>query len=150
MATMPDHGLPSAKMYVDKVALAEAEEASKHARKHAEDEAAKRALIESLMRPSGVSDSEAIQRAVRVIENAVRNRLTQVQIFRFPNELCTDGGRAINQREAGWETTLTGIPNEIYQLWQKYFRDKGYGLRVEILDFPGGKPGDVVMTLTWG
>ena len=39
---------------------------------------------------------------------------------------------------------------EIYQLWHKYFRQRGYKLRVQIVDFPGGVPGDVGMTLSWG
>ena len=59
-------------------------------------------------------------------------------------------GRAINQQERGWENTLTGVPKEIYQLWAKYFRARGYKLKVEIIDFPGGMPGDVAMTLKWG
>ena len=64
--------------------------------------------------------------------------------------LETDKGRAIIQQEAGWENTLTGVPKEIYQLWAKYFRPRGYKLRVEIIDYPGGLPGDVGMTLKWG
>jgi hypothetical protein len=71
-------------------------------------------------------------------------------VFRFPNQLCTDKGRAINQQEHGWEKTLTGAPKEIYQLWEKYFRPRGYKLRVQIMDFPGGLPGDIGMTLSWG
>lgn len=145
----PHISLPSAKDYMKKLALAEAEEASKQARKEAEIEAAKKALLDRLTQPSGLSDDEAIERAMAIIEGAVRNRLTQVQVYRFPNDICTDSGRAINQREPGWETTLTGVPKEIYQLWDKYFRDKGYGLKVEIIDYPGGKPGDISMTLTW-
>jgi hypothetical protein len=70
--------------------------------------------------------------------------------IRFPNELCTDHGRAINQQEPGWEKTLTGVPREIYVLWDKYFRGRGYKLRVQIVEFPGGMPGDVGMTLSWG
>jgi hypothetical protein len=50
----------------------------------------------------------------------------------------------------GWENTLTGVPKEIYQLWAKYFRPRGYKLKVEIIDFPGGMPGDIAMTLKWG
>ena len=45
--------------------------------------------------------------------------------------------------------TLTGLPKEIHQLWAKYFRERGYKLRVEIIDFPGGMPGDIAMTLKW-
>jgi hypothetical protein len=148
--TKPDELLPKASDYMKKMALAEAEEASKQAAKHAEAEAEMRALIEQMQKPSGVSDEEGIRRAVKIIERAVSNGLTEVQVYRFPNRLCTDKGRAINQQEPGWEETLTGVPREIYQLWAKYFRDRGYKLRVEIVDFPGGMPGDVAMTLKWG
>ena len=150
MTTKPDVSLPTAKDFMQKLALAEAEEASKQARKHAEAEAEKQALLDHYKKPSGVSDEEGIRRAIKIIERAVSNGRTEVQVCRFPNQLCTDHGRAINQQEPGWETTLTGFPNEIYQLWAKYFRERGYKLRVEILDFPGGMPGDVGMTLKWG
>ena len=150
MAKMPDELLPSAKDYMQKIALAEAEEAAKEARRHAEAEAEKKALLDQFTKPSGVSDEEAIARAVKIIERAVSSGKTEVQVYRFPNQLCTDKGRAINQQEPGWENTLTGVPNEIYQLWAKYFRPRGYKLRVEIIDFPGGTPGDVGMTLKWG
>jgi hypothetical protein len=113
-------------------------------------EAEKKALIERLSKPSGVSDEEGIRRATLVIQRAAANGLTEVQIFRFPNTLCTDHGRAINNQEPGWENTLTGLPKEIYQLWQRHFRPKGYKLRFQIVDFPKGMPGDVGVTLSWG
>jgi hypothetical protein len=150
MVTKPDELLPSAKDVMKKIALAEAEEASKEARARAEAEAEKKALLDQFSRPSGLSDEEAIARAIKIIERAMNNRLTEVQVHRFPNQLCTDKGRAINQQEPGWEKTLTGVPKEIYQLWDKYFRPRGYKLRVQIVDFPGGMPGDVGMTLSWG
>jgi hypothetical protein len=116
----------------------------------AKAEAEKKALIDQLSKPSGISDKEAIRRGITIIERAMKNRTTEVEVFRFPNQLCTDKGRAINQQEPGWEKTLTGAPNEIYQLWKKYFRPRGYKLKVQIVDFPGGLPGDVAMTLRWG
>jgi hypothetical protein len=150
MTTKPDELLPSASDVMKKLALAEAEEASKQARKLAEAEAEKKALLDQLKKPSGLSDEEAIRRAIKIIERAVSNGKTEVQVHRFPNQLCTDRGRAINQQEPGWENTLTGVPKEIHQLWAKYFRARGYKLKVEIIDFPGGVPGDVAMTLKWG
>src|ERR1043166_409934 len=149
MANKPDELLPDSGDYMKKRALAEAEEASKQARQLAEAEAEKNAFLERLAKPSGVSDEEAIRRGVKLIERAVANGKTEVQVHRFPNQLCTDKGRAINQQEPGWENTLTGVPKEIYELWAKYFRPRGYKLRVEIVDFPGGLPGDVAMTLKW-
>ena len=150
MTPKPDELLPTAQDFMKKLALAEAEEASKQAQQAAEAEAEKQAFFERLAKPSGVSDEEAIRRGIKLIERAVANGKTEVQVHRFPNQLCTDKGRAIIQQEAGWENTLTGVPKEIYQLWAKYFRPRGYKLRVEIIDYPGGLPGDVGMTLMWG
>ncbi len=150
MTTKPDAALPSAKDIMQKIALAEAEKASEEARLRAQADAEKKALLDQLSKPSGVSDEEAISRAIKIIDRAAASGLTEVQVHRFPNQLCTDKGRAINQQEPGWEKTLTGVPKEIYHLWEKYLRPRGYKLRVQIVDFPGGIPGDVGMTLSWG
>jgi hypothetical protein len=144
-----DSLLPDASEFRKKLAQAESEEASRRAQQHAEAEAEKKALIDQLSAPSGVSDEEGIRRGIRIIERAVSNGLTEVQVHRFPNALCTDHGRAINQREEGWPQTLTGVPKEIYQLWDKYFRPRGYKLSVDVVDYPGGMPGDIAMTLKW-
>jgi hypothetical protein len=142
-------GLPTAQEVMEKLALAEAEKASIAARKHAAGEAEKRALIDKLTKPSGVSDEEALKRVATILERAVANGLTEVQVYRFPNTLCTDRGRAINQQEPGWETTLTGVPKEIYEFWDRQLRPRGYKLKVQIVDFPDGMPGDVGITLKW-
>ena len=149
MPNNPDALLPSAKEVMQKIALAEAEEAEKQARMRAEAQAEKKDLVDQLSKPSGISDEEAINRGITIIERAVHNRMTEVEVFRFPNQLCTDKGRAIIQQERGWERTLTGAPKEIYQLWEKYFRPRGYKLRVQIVDYPDGLPGDIGMTLSW-
>jgi hypothetical protein len=117
-------GLPTAQELMEKLALAEAEKASEAARKHALAEAEKKALLDKLTKPSGVSDEERIKRATAIIERTVANGLTEVQVYRFPNSLCTDHGRAINQQEPGWETTLTGLPNELYKFWDRHFRPR--------------------------
>jgi hypothetical protein len=149
MTSKPDALLPSAKEVKQKIALAEAEEAEKQARMRAEAQAEKKALIDQLSKPSGISDEEAIGRGIKIIERAMHSRMTEVEVFRFPNQLCTDKGRAIIQQEPGWEKTLTGAPKEIYQLWEKYFRPRGYKLKVQIVDYPDGMPGDIGMTLSW-
>ena len=107
-------------------------------------------LIERLSKPSGKSEEEKIKLASTVIQRAVRNGLTEVLVYRFPNTLCIDKGRAINQMEKGWETTLTGIPKEIFQLWTDYLKPRGYRIAYQILDFPGGVPGDIGVTISWG
>ena len=149
MTNNPDALVPSANEVRQQIALAEAEEAKKQAQAQAAAEAEKKALIDQLSKAPGTSDEEAIRRGLEIIHRAIKNRLTEVEIIRFPNELCTDKGRAINQQEPGWENTLTGTPKEIYQFWDKYFRSRGYKLRVQIVDFPGGLPGDIAMTVSW-
>lgn len=144
-----DELLPSALDLKKKIALEEAAKAAAEMRARADADAEKKALLDQLAKPSGVSEEEAVRRGAAIIQRAAKNGMTEVQVHRFPNQLCTDRGRAINQQETGWETTLTGVPKEIYQVWHKHFRPRGYRLRVQIIDFPGGMPGDVAMTLCW-
>ena len=150
MAANIDDLLPTAKEIQKQAAIREAERADKEARATAAAEAEKRALIERLSKPSGLSEDEKVKLASSVIQRAVRNGLTEVRVYRFPNILCTDKGRAINQMEPGWEKTLTGIPKEIFQLWTDYLKPRGYRIRYEIIDFPGGVPGDIGITISWG
>jgi hypothetical protein len=145
-----DQLLPTAKEIQKQAALKEAEKAEEQARAAAAAEAEKRALTEQLSKPSGLSEDEKIKLASTIIQRAVRNGQHEVQVYRFPNALCTDHGRAINQREPGWEKTLTGIPKEIYQLWQDHLRPRGYKIAFQIIDFPGGMPGDIGVILSWG
>ena len=141
--------LPSAKEMMEKLALAEAEKAEAATRRQAEVEAEKKLLLEKITKPSGVSDEEAMQRVAVIVNRAVSNGQTEVQVYRFPNALCTDHGRAINQQDPGWEKTLTGLPKELYEFWQSNLKPRGYRLKVQIVDFPGGMPGDIGMTLSW-
>jgi hypothetical protein len=142
--------LPTAKEMMQQIALREAEKASAVARERTAAEAEKQALLERFSKPSGVSDADRLARAVAIIKRAANNGLTEVEVVRFPNKLCTDRGRAINQMEPGWEDTLTGLPKELLEFWRKHLKDRGYKLQVQIVDFPGGIPGDVGMTLSWG
>ena len=144
-----DDLLPTAKEFQKQAALKEAEKADQHARAAAAAEAEKRALIEKLSKPSGLSEDEKVKLASTVIQRAVRNGLTEVQVYRFPNVLCTDKGRAINQLEPGWEKTLTGIPREIFQLWSDHLKPRGYRIRYQVIDFSGGVPGDIGITISW-
>jgi hypothetical protein len=128
----------------------EAEKASEYMRRHAAAEAEKKELLERLENPSGVSDEQRMERAAAIIKRAVSNGLTEVEVGRFPNKLCTDRGRAINQQEPGWEDTLIGLPKELYQFWKKYLQPRGYRIKFQIAEWPGGMPGDFSITLSWG
>src|ERR1700759_4270094 len=150
MALNIDELLPTAQEIQKHAAMHEAVKAEEHAQRLAAGEAEKRALIERLSKPSGLSEEEKVKLASTVIQRAVRNGLTEVQVYRFPNSVCTDRGRAINQMEKGWENTLTGIPKEIFQLWSDYLKPRGYLIRYQVIDFPRGVPGEIGITIAWG
>jgi len=149
MTTNIDELLPSANDLRTQAMLSAAEKAEDEARVAAEAAAEKQALIDRLTKPSGLTEEEKVKLASTVIQRAVKNGLKEVQVYRFPNFLCTDKGRAINQQEEGWENTLTGIPKEIHQLWKDYLEPRGYKIRYIVIDFPGGMPGDIGVILGW-
>lgn len=149
MSKTIDDLLPTAGEIQKQTALHEAEKADQYARRLAAAEAEKRALIERLSKPSGLTEDEKVKLASTVIQRAVRNGLTEVQVYRFPNTLCTDNGRAINQQEPGWEKTLTGIAQEIFKLWSDYLKPRGYRIRYQVVEFPGGVPGDIGIVIVW-
>jgi CBS domain-containing protein len=71
-------------------------------------------------------------------------------LLRFPSQLCSDGGRAINVSEMRWPETLRGEAGELYLRWERDLRPHGFPLVARLLDFPGGMPGDIGLFLVWG
>jgi hypothetical protein len=149
MVAIADELLPSALDCRKTIAEVEAAKAAEYLRKKAAADAEKKELLDRFTKPSGVSDEERMRRAAAIINRAVSNGLTEVQVGRFPNNVFTDKGRAINQQEPGWEETLTGLPKELFLFWQKHLQPRGYKIKFEIVDFPNGMPGDVGLSLSW-
>ena len=71
-------------------------------------------------------------------------------LLRFPNALCTDGGRAIDVAQEGWPATLRGEPAELYLRWERELKRRGFRLAARVLEYPGGMPGDIGLFLIWG
>ena len=71
-------------------------------------------------------------------------------LLRFPSQLCSDGGRAVNAPENNWPTTLRGEAAELYLRWEKSLKPQGFHLIARVLDFPDGKPGDIGLSISWG
>jgi CBS domain-containing protein len=74
----------------------------------------------------------------------------EMLLLRFPSQLCADGGRAINIRDADWPKSLRGEAAEIYLRWEHALKPHGFHLSAQVLEFPGGVPGDVGLFLVWG
>jgi hypothetical protein len=149
MATEMDDALPTALDCRKMSAEMEAEKAAEFMRTRQASEAEKKELLDRLTKPSGVSDDERMRRAATIIKRAVSNGLTEVEVGRFSSKLTTDGGRAINQQEPGWEETLTGLPKEVFHFWKKHLEPRGYRMKYQIADWPDGMPGDISITLMW-
>ena len=81
--------------------------------------------------------------------DAAKSGQKEFELMRFPSQLCSDGGRAINVSEAGWHETLRGEPKELHDRWEKDLKSQGFRLTAKILDFPDGFPGDAGLYLSW-
>jgi hypothetical protein len=92
---------------------------------------------------------DVMDRLSRAVKGAAERGEGELLVLRFSSEYCTDGGRAINSLEPNWPESLTGFAKRAYEFWQKEVEPHGYKLRAQVLDFPGGMPGDVGMFLKW-
>jgi hypothetical protein len=92
---------------------------------------------------------DVFDRVSRVVKSAAERGEREVLAIRFPSEYCTDRGRAINNFEPGWPETLTGFAQRAYEFFRKELEPRGYKLRAQVMDFPGGVPGDVGIFLSW-
>ncbi|MFT0859842.1 hypothetical protein [Ancylobacter sp. G4_0304] len=136
--------------YMDQVALARANEAVEAMEKA---DKAKQELAKTLAQPLDLTPAriaEIEQNVLVKLRAAAERGETEMMVMRFPNTLCTDHGRAINNSLDGWPDTLTGRPRQAYELWRDLLKPKGFGLAAMIVEWPRGMPGDVGFFLTWG
>lgn len=119
-----------------------------------EDQAnkARAELIEALSKPIELTPEkvhEITRPLLHKLRVAAEQGKNELMVMRFPNAMCRDGGRAINNANADWADTLTGRPRQAYEFWRERLRPLGYGLAAMIVDWPDGMPGDVGFFLTW-
>ena len=114
---------------------------------------AREELLKRLAEPLDLTPQrlkEILQPLKAKLRAAAEGGQTELMVMRFPNSLCTDKGRAINNSEANWPETLTGRPRQAYELWQNQLKAAGFRLSAMIIEWPGGLPGDVGFFLKWG
>ncbi|MGO4525166.1 hypothetical protein AB4097_09930 [Microvirga sp. 2MCAF35] len=116
-------------------------------------EKARQDLVKRLSQPLALTP-EALRDILMPLKAKLRAAAergqTELMVMRFPNVLCTDQGRAINNADPTWPETLTGRPRQAYELWRDQLRDAGFKLNAMIIEWPGGMPGDVGFFLKWG
>jgi CBS domain-containing protein len=73
----------------------------------------------------------------------------EFMLLRFPSQLCSDGGRAINAPDPDWPATLRGEAAEIYLRWNRDLKPSGFHFTARVVDYPDGIPGDIGLFLVW-
>src|SRR5262245_11389621 len=132
------------KKITDEADMAKAQEHMKRAKKEEDEQKSLReAFMERGLHP------EVAERVNAAIKRAAEQGNTQLRVITFPASYCNDGGRRINNNDPDWPSSLEGFAKKAYEYYDKEMRPLGYKLRVEILDFPGGMPGNVGMFLRW-
>ena len=132
-----------------RMAEREAAKAAEELRHMQEQEEKQKAVIEEFHKPPARTPDQLIQLLMQLVNQAAERGQSEVQVYRFPNTLCTDRGRRINNSEPDWDKTLEGRPKLGFEFWREHLRPLGFGLKAEILEYPGGMPGDVGFFLTW-
>jgi hypothetical protein len=116
-------------------------------------EKARHDLVKRMAEPIDLTP-ERLQEILQPLKSKLRSAAergeTELMVMRFPNSLCSDKGRAINNADPTWPDTLTGRPRQAYELWRDQLRPAGFRLSAQIIEWPGGFPGDVGFFLKWG
>ena len=150
--------------------------AEREARRHRDKEAAelltRRKEEELAAFKQRLDDFKLTEDRIHAVEQRIRRAFeqgeTELMFASFPSDFCTDGGRAIANagappinkptREAAaklkdadpeWLATLPRGARPVYEHWKKVMRPNGFQLSVRIINYPGGKPGDVGMFFSW-
>lgn len=94
-------------------------------------------------------DDDMIETVIKRLKQAAQAGESKTIAYRFPSEACSDKGRSINNALRKWENSLVGQPKEFYEFYRRELYPKGYRLRASILNYPGGKLGEVGFTISW-
>ena len=107
-------------------------------------EKARKDLVKRMAEPIDLTPErlkEILQPLKAKLKPAAERGQTELMVMRFPNAVCTDKGRAINNADPTWPDTLTGRPRQAYELWRDQLRPAGFRLSAMIIEWPGGTAG---------
>ena len=108
-----------------------------------EEQRARQDFMERELRPDG------IERFNNWVRRAAEQGRSEIELLRFPSQYCSDHGRAINNLEAGWPDTLTGVARKGYDAYVQHLQGQGYTIRAQILNYPDGGLGEVGIYIGW-
>ena len=114
-----------------------------------EQEERQKAVMAEFHKPPERTAEQLLQLVMQLVSRAAERGQSEVQVYRFPNTMCTDRGRRINNSKPAGKPTLEGRPKAGYEFWHDHLRPLGFGLKAEVVEYPGGMPGDIGFFLTW-
>ena len=92
---------------------------------------------------------EAYDRINTAVRIAAEQGKHEILVLRFPANFCKDGGRRINNFEPDWPDSLDGFGKTAFEFYERELNPLGYTIRAEVMNFPGGMPGEVGLYLRW-
>ena len=92
---------------------------------------------------------EAMDRIATLVRKTIDMGDKQALVLRFPSDWLPDQGRAITNHDKDWYDKLDGFPKRAYDFFKRELEPRGFQIRAEILNWPGGMPGDVGFFLQW-
>ena len=92
---------------------------------------------------------QVMDRVNAAVSRAAEQGLHELQVLSFPASYCNDNGRSINNLEHNWAQSLEGFAKRAYDFYARELEPLGYKIRAQVLDYPGGMPGEVGLFLCW-
>ena len=92
---------------------------------------------------------EAMDRIATLVRKTIDMGDKQALVLRFPSDWLPDQGRAITNHDKDWYEKLDGFPKRAYDFFKRELEPRGFQIRAEILNWPGGMPGEVGFFLQW-
>ena len=92
---------------------------------------------------------EALDRIATLVRKTIDMGDKQALVLRFPSDWLPDQGRAITNHDKDWYEKLDGFPRRAYDFFKRELEPRGFQIRAEILNWPGGMPGEVGFYLQW-
>jgi hypothetical protein len=92
---------------------------------------------------------EAKDRVNRAVRRAAEQGHREIQALTFRADYCNDKGRRINNNEPDWPESLEGFAKRAYDFFDAELKPLGFKISVQVLDYPGGMPGNIGMILKW-
>jgi hypothetical protein len=121
---------------------------AKKALDHMKAEEAEQAGLKELFMSRDVHP-DAKNRINAAIQRAAQQGQSRLMAIKFPASYCNDRGRRINNLETDWPDSLEGFAKKAYEYYVAELKPLGFRLTAQVLDYPGGMPGDVGLYLTW-